>query len=239
MLDLKYYEHFGKLHDFKKYLELMEAQLEEAKRLSSSTEFAGYDLSDPEQENEYLSLKGQHDDYYDENLGGIFHRSFIISFYSYIELWFEGLCRIVQKTDGRTRLLLKDLKGDSLERVNRYLEIVLAIKISDTPEWGFIRDLKRVRNCLVHADGVIERVSSNDDKKRLWKLVEGNSDGGKSSGITVDEPLRVLMKIKDERRIMAAKENAKLVILQMFCSQSIGATEALFRAALKLAKIYP
>ena len=147
----------------------MEAQLEEAKRLSSAKEFAGYDLSDPEQEDEYRALKHQHDEYYDENLAWIFRRSFVISFHSCIELWFEGLCREVQKVDGQTKLSLKDLKGDSMERVNRYLEIVLNIKVSDVPEWAFFRDLKRIRNRLVHADAIIERQLEKKVSKEKYK----------------------------------------------------------------------
>ena len=229
-IDFKYYEHFGRLNEFKAYLELMETQLEEAKRLSGAKEFAGYDLSDPEQENEYHALKGQHDDYYDDNLAGIFRRSFIISFHSYIELWLEGLCRKVQKSNGTTKLLLKDLKGDSMERVNRYLEIVLGVKISDSPDWDYLGDLKRIRNCLVHADGIIERVGTEKGKLRLWKLVEGNSVKSSPSGITVDKPIRI---------IQGARINAKLVILPSFCVQSVNAAEGLFTAALKLTKIYP
>jgi hypothetical protein len=218
----------------------MEAQLEEAKRLSSSSEFADYDLSDPDQEGEYRALKRQHDEYYDSNLGGIFRRSFVISFYSYVELWLEGLCRKVKQKDATTKLALEDLdRRDSLQAAARYLDLVKGIKLSSIPEWAFLRELKRVRNCLVHADAVIEGMSKEDDKTRLWTLVEQNTFPSDPSGITVSEPMKSLMEIKDEEFAPNYRKSAQLVILPAFCFRCVSTAEKLFASALKLTKIYP
>ena len=72
-------------------------------------------------------------------------------------------------------LELSDLKNDGIERAKEYLVKVCHINFPEkSHEWSEIQKLKQIRNCIVHAEGNIEKVIST--KKRYVILLKIHQD---------------------------------------------------------------
>lgn len=90
-------------------------------------------------------------------------RSALITLYSFFEHELNKICSLFQMTE-KYKLSLRDVAGSGIERARTYLRKVASIDL-DQPavHWNEIRNIQRVRNLLVHADG---RLPSNDHADR-------------------------------------------------------------------------
>jgi len=102
-----------------------------------------------------------------------FRYSALVSIYSLIETSMSTLCRHLERREYLT-LKLSDLKGKGVERARLYLTKVCHITFPDSShEWSEIQKLNKVRNCIVHANGNIERVRSSDKLRSIIKDTKG------------------------------------------------------------------
>lgn len=83
------------------------------------------------------------------------HRTaLVVAVYVFLEDHLNGLCEIVADTlDARVRLV--DIRGQGTERAVTYLTKVAEFDFGAIPSLGFVQDVRRLRNKLVHAGAVL------------------------------------------------------------------------------------
>lgn len=93
--------------------------------------------------------------------------SLAISVYAEFEHFLLSRARYLGASQKR-RIMPKDLKSKGIRSALEYYKLVLDVPFpDDSPEWGEILSLNRIRNCLVHSTGEIA-----DDDKAMITLVE-------------------------------------------------------------------
>jgi len=101
-----------------------------------------------------------------------FHReSLLISLYNFLENQMNTLCeKLAVSVD--SRIELKDLNGKGVERAKLYLTKMVGIDFNRFgEEWGYIQDINKLRNCIVHNGGKISSAPNN----KLHEVIRKNS----------------------------------------------------------------
>jgi len=71
---------------------------------------------------------------------------------------------------------LKDLRGDGIERARLYLTKVCGVQLPcEGHAWAEIQKLNNIRNCIVHAEGNVDDVSSPTKLKNIVRNTKGIS----------------------------------------------------------------
>jgi hypothetical protein len=97
----------------------------------------------------------------DYNFKGWFRNSIIIQLYSFLEVNLFKICEN-HKREYEKEYSVKDLKGhNDLDKAIKYLKISAKINIKELPQWQFVDNMRKLRNCIVHAEGSIDN-SAND-----------------------------------------------------------------------------
>jgi len=86
--------------------------------------------------------------------------------YSYLEEFLYSVREIYRsKTEFKERGSIKRFKGVFVD--------CLSIDLEKDPEWKFIRDCEKIRDCLLHSNG---RVDLSKDKESLENIVSCSND---------------------------------------------------------------
>ena len=96
------------------------------------------------------------------------HYSFIVLIHIEVEARLKATCDIIQKMRG-IPLNARDLRGDTIEQCMIFLDKLVGIPRDKFSYWPDIADLAKIRNCIVHASGRIEK---SRDKVYLHRLVQ-------------------------------------------------------------------
>lgn len=187
-----------RISEFDDYTRELETKFEEdkehlEKRFAEITK----ELSAEEESeiSDYLS-----DEYYviEEIHIGMFRKSTLVSLYSFLENSMSVLCNYVQVRESY-RLKLDDLKGRGIERARRYLEKVADINFDSlNDEWGKLKNLNRVRNCIVHADGHVDQSETLENIVTSTSGLSLKDDLIKVERKYVDDITMVIKKFLDE-----------------------------------------
>jgi hypothetical protein len=90
-----------------------------------------------------------------------------IGMYGDLEFYLNSICN-AHKNDKNFEIGLKDIAGNGIERAVTYLNKVVGIRnIKNSPEWNELRHWNRVRNILVHNNGVIRNKEDESSIKYL------------------------------------------------------------------------
>lgn len=115
------------------------------------------------------------DDYYSEQYNflveiqpNIFNKSALVSLYSSLEHNLNDFCNICQKMKG-TNISVSDFNGDGIHKAKKYLTKLMGIDFGQSQEWQFITEFNKVRNCIVHANGDINKMTSTDKLQAIVK----------------------------------------------------------------------
>ncbi len=155
---------------FIKYLDLLEEYLKIYSEEFVKTE--KIDFEDPE-------CGGLVSDYflYSSEYPNILRKSFLITMYSYLEHELINTCEFKKESES-LQLDINDLNGGVLERAKKYLKLI-GKDISSCKSWSEINNIKAIRNCIVHSDGVLtsekHKHIRNYIKKRQDIRVEGDA----------------------------------------------------------------
>lgn len=114
-----------------------------------------------------------------------FEQTIVKSFrYSYVVLLFlalqsklEIICDYVQARRN-VPLRARDLRGDGIDRCTVFLKKMANIPLDNIPYWSEISDLSKVRNCIVHAEGCLDRSRDRDRLRELCKRDNGLASTG-------------------------------------------------------------
>lgn len=79
--------------------------------------------------------------------------SSFLTIHGFVENELQGLCRDLQ-SHRQLRIAPNDLRGQGIEGATDYLEKVIQIDVCrKSPEWSSLKNLAKLRNCLIHAAG--------------------------------------------------------------------------------------
>ncbi|EKO6398811.1 hypothetical protein RVX07_000635 [Escherichia coli] len=106
------------------------------------------------------------EDYYSEQYDflvniqpNIFNKSALVSLYSCLEHNLNDYCNICQRIVN-TNISVTDFNGDGIHKAKRYLTKLMDINFGLSQEWRFMTEFNKVRNCIVHANGDIKKMST-------------------------------------------------------------------------------
>ncbi|MFA4935495.1 MAG: hypothetical protein WC568_06635 [Candidatus Methanoperedens sp.] len=105
----------------------------------------------------------------------IHRKSFIITCYSYFEKELFTLCKNLKESK-QYSLDVTNSEGKGIEKVKNYLNEVRYFDISKhnkTKTWPEITNIRKIRNLIVHNDGILDRL---DKDKAIRKYIAGRSD---------------------------------------------------------------
>jgi hypothetical protein len=111
-----------------------------------------------------------------------------------IALWatFESLIQAIARERSiamRSPLRLSQLRGDFLRQATVYFDAILRLPLeSDPSRLGRLRDLYRVRNALVHANGSKEAMSEESWNELASTLLRGGVSADRYRGLVVLTP---------------------------------------------------
>tara|TARA_R110002051_G_C8619101_1_gene483014 strand:- start:113 stop:778 length:666 start_codon:yes stop_codon:yes gene_type:complete len=101
----------------------------------------------------------------------ILWKSLLLSIYFQTESALDQICQNLKKSNNY-ELTLKDIQGNGIFRSSLYLKKVCGIKAPfQTENWSKIIDFNKVRNILVHSDGILS--NSNNKLKTICKKYDG------------------------------------------------------------------
>lgn len=102
-----------------------------------------------------------------------FRYSVMVLIFSILEYLLEEICNVVKHFKDLS-LNPGDLKGQGIERAKNFIKKACKLPFpSDSPEWKFIQDLLKVRNCIVHANGKIDEYK---EPKKLKDVINRISE---------------------------------------------------------------
>ncbi|EEQ5720570.1 hypothetical protein GNY64_003424 [Escherichia coli] len=113
------------------------------------------------------------EDYYSEQYDflvniqpNIFNKSALVSLYSCLEHNLNDYCNICQRIVN-TNISVTDFNGDGIHKAKRYLTKLMDINFGLSQEWQFMTEFNKVRNCIVHANGDIKKMSTTVALKNI------------------------------------------------------------------------
>ncbi len=185
----------------RKYLEVMEAQMEEVHRCERVTLDAERPHGADEEDYQlFLNQKQALEDLFEQDLAPAMRYSFIILMHTVFETRLRAFCSDIQRDRG-IPISLSDIRGSPIDQARTYLAKLAALGIADFPEWQHLRTIQKVRDCIVHAYGYV--VESRTEKE-IRQLVSENI------GLSIDE-------------------NGRLVLTKAFCDEFLSCLARLFQ----------
>ncbi|MFO1441292.1 MAG: hypothetical protein U1F81_23435 [Verrucomicrobiaceae bacterium] len=171
----------------------MEAQIESLyrdKRKDLKKVFANF-LTTEDGIGEYRTHVQHLEDQYELNLKVIMRYSFVVSAHIIFETRLIAFCDEVWK-EKSLEFQIKDFKQDKksqkskglVERARKYLTNHAKLDFGGMPAWCRLMNLQKVRNCIVHTNGFVDKCWDCDYLKYL---------AGKKCGISLDDDGRLLL----------------------------------------------
>ncbi len=110
-----------------------------------------------------------------ENFEGFFPfilwKSLLLSLYFQMESALNQICRNLKKSNNY-ELELEDITGNGIFKSSLYLKKVCGVKIPfQTDNWNRLTEFNKVRNMLVHTDGILKK--SNLNLVRICEKYDG------------------------------------------------------------------
>lgn len=87
---------------------------------------------------------------------GIFYSSFIITLFGFVEYEFDRTCRRFSIRN-KSKFILKDIYGRGIYRAKTFMKKVCNFDLPSEDLWKELEGINKVRNCLVHSNGEINR----------------------------------------------------------------------------------
>ncbi|OGO23858.1 MAG: hypothetical protein A2144_08530 [Chloroflexi bacterium RBG_16_50_9] len=149
--------------ELEKYLDITEQYLQKAKNDFEAESGERLKGLPAKKRQEYYDFSDEDYWQYAEKFPRILRNSFFVSAISLLEYEMNILCNRLKKEQG-IRINLSDLRGDILERTKKYFENAgLEFPVRDRT-WQEINHYYNVRNCIVHANGLVMELRDNDRK---------------------------------------------------------------------------
>jgi len=163
----KTFDTFYALNSFREYCveneRLIRAASDEAERLDGPD----WHPTTEEELGEHHALRRNSRYLHDEIVTPVFRYSCVAMLYTVVERELRRLCSNLEKEKGSAKLKYKDLKGGILEQIPKWCTFCFGLEIASFKEFSEIRDLQKIRDCIVHCNG---EVDDSRDKKDILAM---------------------------------------------------------------------
>lgn len=191
----------------RKYLDLMEAQMEEAQRCERVVLEAERPANADEEDHQLFGNEQQAlEDLFEEDLSPAMRYSFVVLMHTVFETRLRAFCSDMQR-ERRIPIALAEVRGSPIDQARTYLTKLATLPIGIIPEWQNLRSFQKVRDCIVHAYG---HVTESRDQSEIRKLV------AKGIGLTVGD-------------------HGRLVLTKSFCGEQLSCLERFFHSLFQAA----
>lgn len=136
------------------------------------------------------------DEYWEltEEFPNILRYSLFVMCYTFLEHELISLCKYIRR-NRNYEISHTDIKGNGIFKAKTYLKKVAKIEFPDQiTSWGNIVNYNKIRNLIVHNDGLLD---SEKKYKEMKKLIETNE---------------LLITISEQRKIMLSEKSCPEVI---------------------------
>ncbi|MFC6040129.1 hypothetical protein ACFPYN_11925 [Paenisporosarcina macmurdoensis] len=158
------------IEDYLNYLEEIESSIE---KQNTIMEEQAKGILDEDFEEYLYHYEDEHYKYH-TLFPTILRRSIFTSLYSYFEHMLIELCE--------DRVKLKATKGTGIEKAKTYLTSHYGLgKLFVGAEWNLIKQYSKVRNCFLHADGVVYLYSKEHEQREIHRFID------KTNGISLNQ----------------------------------------------------
>jgi hypothetical protein len=114
------------------------------------------------------------DGIFNEHIPNLHRYSVFVTLFSFLETELNELCKRIQNKDN-LGLSFTDISGKGIDRAAKYLDKIAGIKITEEPNiWGNIKNMRELRNKIVHNAGKIDDSDRNDNS--LKKFIKEKPD---------------------------------------------------------------
>ena len=166
-LDLRPVDTERAISALRKYLAVMEVQIQEVRR----SERAAIETDRPQNgDDEDLQLFWNQqqalEDLFDRDLCPAMRYSFIVLLHTVLETRLRAFCREVQR-ERSIPVTLGDLRGSPIDQACTYLGKLAALGVGNLPDWQQLRTIQKVRDCIVHAYGYVAESRNEKDIRQL------------------------------------------------------------------------
>ena len=155
------------LESFRKYCEENERLITEAAEEQERLHGPDWHPKTEEELGEYHEFKRISRHLHDEIVTPVFRYSCVVMLYTVVERELRRLCVNLEKEKTPVKLTYKDLKGGILEQISKWCRICCALELASFKEFSEIRDLQKIRDCIVHCNG---EVDDSWDKKDILAM---------------------------------------------------------------------
>ena len=152
----------------------MDSQLRAASDMSKSMVERKLRLTPQMEDWEREELVRSHDEYYEKHFPSTLRYSFVLLLWVTVETQLKATCDRLAKERSQ-KLALADIRADSvLSRCRKYLEKVVGVDVSDSSLWAETNTLQKLRNSIIHANGILKAIQSHGDRKHLRQYFRRN-----------------------------------------------------------------
>jgi hypothetical protein len=164
-LDFRLLDVSLELHALEDHYELIEKQISNLSKIEKTSldEYIKKENLTPD-DPEWDMARYECDQKVEFLLPRFFWGAFIVSLYAVLEASITEIARLLQQAQ-KQEIAINDLRGDFLERANKYYKYVLNFELcSDAKTWQRIKYLASVRHAIAHANGRIDMLNENNRK---------------------------------------------------------------------------
>jgi hypothetical protein len=163
----KTFDTFYALKSFLDYCNENERLIREAAAEAERLHGPKWHPEDEEEAGEYHEEQRMARHLHDEIVTPVFRYSCVAMLYTVVERELRRLCGNLEQEKGPAKLKYKDLKGGLLEQIPKWCSVCFGLEIASFKEFSEIRDLQKVRDCIVHCNG---EVDDSRDKKEILAM---------------------------------------------------------------------
>ena len=160
--DFEYFRAYARLDELKKYLDITEKYLQEAKDDFQTWADEKAKKLSPGERNEFYEFYSDNYWQLSEKFPRILRNSFLVSAHSLLEYEMNLICRRLKK-ERQIQISWNDLRGDVLERAKLYCKLARLDLPYNDKTWQEINHYSKVRNCIIHKNGLLKEFQNDQD----------------------------------------------------------------------------
>ena len=127
--------------------------------------------NDPESVGEFRAEQDTAREMHDKMMIPTHRYSCIVMLFSNVERELLRLFENLEKERGRQKLKLKDLWGGSnVDKIPKFCDVFYGLRLADCANFESINDLRKIRDCIIHALGEVALLKNEEDQKYLLNL---------------------------------------------------------------------
>jgi hypothetical protein len=162
------------ISSLEKYLEVVEAQIEEVEHCERAV-LGAYEPKSELEQKMLWSAENSLELLFENDLVPAMRYSFIVLIHTVFEVRLRAFCSDM-RSDRKIPISLTEISGSPIDRARIYLTKLAGLDISGIPEWKHLRTFQKIRNCIAHRYGEVAESSDENELRRIVKDIGATVD---------------------------------------------------------------